>query len=183
MILCVSFRSRSTLLIYLPGSLMLPTLPHCCPFCLASSFAFVLYVFLVWLTSPLHCTCLLCIQNELVGVGYLSAQCVRQAAGWNGLLSLSALSKFKGAFSCLTLQELAKLTSLIYPKFFLLLFSPSSTQKQIRKNNGLFLLPEQPGDWKDAFLCNSVLLSFPLSCCPKGFYNCFLLICVQFVLR
>lgn len=23
-----------------------PTLPHCCPFCLASSFAFVLYVFL-----------------------------------------------------------------------------------------------------------------------------------------
>lgn len=100
-----------------------PTLPHCCPFCLASSFAFVLYVFLAWLTSPLHRTCLLCIQNELVGAVLLSAQHVRQAAGLNRLLSLSAVSKFKGAFSCLALQELPELTSLIYPKVFVLLFS------------------------------------------------------------
>lgn len=123
LLLLVLFRSHSTLQIYLLGSLMLPTLPHCCPFYLASSFAFVFYVFLVWLTSPLHCTCFLCIQNELVGVVLLSAQCVQQAAGLNQLLSLSALSKFKGAFSCLALQELPELTSLIYPKFFLLLFS------------------------------------------------------------
>lgn len=27
-----------------------------------------------------------------------------------------------------------------------------------------------------------VFLSFPLSCCSEGFYNCFPLICVQFVL-
>lgn len=59
-----------------------PFFPHSCPSYLASSFAFVLCAFLVWLASTLHCTCLCCVRNELAGVVLISAWLVGNLQAW-----------------------------------------------------------------------------------------------------
>lgn len=114
-------RLHPTLLIYLLVSLMLSILPHHCPSYLVSSF--VLYVFLVWLTSPLHCYLLaLCTEWAGWGSAHLClaclASCRLELFDSVELICPAEVQRGFWTSSCLALPGLTELTTLICLKFF-----------------------------------------------------------------